>query len=62
MAGLAFATEQDRSIAAGRVLHGMAAAILNAWAALVVLIEGAGTRTLDPRLKRPLLYQLSYTL
>jgi hypothetical protein len=24
--------------------------------------EGAGTRTQDPRLKRPLLYQLSYTL
>ncbi len=23
--------------------------------------EGAGTRTQDPRLKRPLLYQLSYT-
>lgn len=25
-------------------------------------IEGAGTRTLDPRLKRPLLYLLSYAL
>ena len=30
--------------------------------AFVDRIEGAGTRTLDPRLKRPLLYQLSYTL
>src|SRR5687767_4825885 len=26
------------------------------------MIEGAGTRTQDPRLKRPLLYRLSYAL
>ena len=26
-----------------------------------IATEGAGTRTLDPRLKRPLLYRLSYT-